>query len=263
MVNNLNSKKSNTNFIQSVDRALRILEVFKDNDKELGVTEIAKILDLNKSTAFGLLTTLENRGYVEQNLENGKYHWGFKLMELGFASYESIDIVQIARPELRELSDKFKETVHIVVRDKSEVVYIDKFVGGNDAVGVVSRVGKRNPLYCTGVGKCILAFMDESEVDKVLSQPLKKYTKNTVTDVDLIKKELIKIREQGCSFDREEIELGLCCVAAPIKDHTGKVVAAISLSGPSIRMSKEKINSICSPVKDAANRISRSLGYRG
>ena len=261
MVNNIKSKKSNTNFIQSVDRALQILEVFNNDDKELGVTEIARILDLNKSTAFGLISTLENRGYVEQNLENGKYHWGFKLMELGFASYERIDMVQIARPLLRELSSEFKETVHLVVQDGDEVVYIDKITGNNDSVGIITYIGKRNPLYCTGVGKCILAFADEREVDKILSRPLKQYTENTVTDVSIIKNELIEIKKQGYSVDIEEIELGLCCIAAPINDRTGKVVAAISLSCPSFRMNKERLNSMCGPIKNIAYRISKRLGY--
>ncbi len=255
-------KKSDAKLIQSVDRALQILDVFSLKEKELGVTEIAHRLDLHKSTAFGLLTTLEYWGCIEQNRQTGKYRLGLKLLELGDRVKEGLDLRVLALPFLQELVERYRETVHLVVHDRGEVVYIEK-VEGPTAIRMYSQVGKRAPMHSTGVGKVILAYRPLQEVDALIEEKgLSSYTPNTITDPEVLREELIKIRKNGYCFDNEEIEVGLRCVAAPIMDSQQEVVAAISLSGPSMRMTDEQMKELIIPVKETALKISWSLGFQ-
>jgi len=255
-------KKSSTNFIQSVDRALQILECFSDGEKELGVTEISRMLSLHKSTAFGLLATLENRGYMEQNPSSGKYRLGMKLFELGARVQNSMDIAAIAKPYLEDIVKKYNETVHLVANDKGQAVYIDK-VEGSTSMRMYSQLGKRPPMYCTGVGKSILAFMPQEYIDEyLLNGDFKKMASNTITDADGIRKELEKVRAQGYSIDDEEIEDGLRCVAAPILDHKGDVAGALSIAGPASRMTKARMKELALLIREAARQISNKLGCK-
>ncbi|KZL93622.1 transcriptional regulator KdgR [Clostridium magnum DSM 2767] len=255
-------RKSKSNLIQSVDRALQILECFSKRDKELGVTEIANRLDLHKSTTFGLLSTLESRGYLKQNLENGKYKLGIKLFEQGRLVEDDMDLRINSLPYLKELVDKYQETAHLAIRDGSEIIYIDKVEGGS-AIRMYSQVGKRAPMYCTGVGKAMLAFMPEDQVDNI-TKDLKftPFTGNTITDLNKLKVELNEIRRRGYCIDNEEIEVGLKCVAAPIMNYKGEVVASASIAGPASRMSDEKLQFIAKDVKEAVTKISETLGYK-
>lgn len=256
------TKKSSTNFIQSVDRALQILECFSSKEKELGVTEISKLLSLHKSTTFGLLATLENRGYIEQNFRNGKYKLGLKLFELGIQVQENMDLGDIAKPYLDELVKENNETVHLVINDKGQAVYIDK-VEGTTSMRMYSQLGKRPPMYCTGVGKVILAFMPEEFLDKYLEQEeLEKLTPYTIIDKECLKKELKQIKTHGFSVDNEEIEIGLKCVAAPIRNHKEEIVGAISIAGPTSRMTLEKIEILSGVIRAVAMEISNKLGYK-
>jgi len=168
-------------YIQSVDRALSILELFSNERPEIGVSDIARLLNLNKSTAFGLLSTLERRGYVEQNPDNGRYRLGLKTIELGQQKLSTFNIGQIAHPILKTLVDKVGETAHLAIYDHGEVIYIDK-VECDNALSIASFIGKRNPAYCTGVGKCLLAFQSEEEIARVLSGVLEVRTPKTITD---------------------------------------------------------------------------------
>lgn len=249
-----------SNLIQSVDRALRMLELFSSQNRELGVTEISKLLGVHKSTAFSIIGTLKNRGFLRQNFENSKYSLGLRILELGNTLEQSMEIRAIAKPEVEKMVNEYKETVHLVVAERGEVVYIDK-IESPSAIQILSHVGKRNPMHATGVGKCLLAYLNDDEAEKILSKKLKKYTDNTITDYERLKDELLKIRDRGYSIDDEEMEMGLKCIAAPIRDRSGVVVAAISLSGPSMRLGKERVNELIEPVKQTALNISRELGY--
>ncbi|ABB14375.1 MULTISPECIES: IclR family transcriptional regulator [Carboxydothermus] len=255
-------KNNNDTLIQSVDRALRILDTFSLKEKELGVTEIANRLGLHKSTVFGLLRTLEHWGYVEQNQVTGKYRLGLKLLELGNRVKEGLDLRAVALPFLQDLVERYGETVHLAVHDRGEIVYIEKVEGPN-AIRMYSQIGRRAPMHCTGVGKAILAFRPEKEIEEIIrTKGLKYFTPNTITDPKKLHEELSLIRENGYSLDREEIEIGLRCVAAPIRDSQNTVVAAISVAGPSIRMTEEKIQELIVSVKEAALEISKRLGYQ-
>ncbi|WP_459908403.1 IclR family transcriptional regulator [Desulfotomaculum defluvii] len=251
-----------TNIVQSVDRAILILEVLEKSPEPLGVTEIGNRMDLHKSTTFGLLHTLENRGLVIQDKENGKYKLGLRLLEFGEKVRERINLRAQAKPFLKQLVDEYQETVHLVVKTDNEYVYIDK-VEGPQAIRMYSQIGKRALMHCTGVGKSILAYLPDSELKGILNNiKLTSFTPNTITTLEQLKEQLQRIRLQGYSLDDEEIESGLRCVAAPILNYNGEAVAAISVSGPTTRMTYERIKELVEPVKETSLKISSTLGFK-
>lgn len=261
MDSNVNSKPLRASgSIQSVDRALSILECFTMERQELGVSELSRLLDLNKSTAFGLLSTLERRGYLQQNQENGKYSLGLKALDLATVRLAGFDFTRVAKPMLKALVDRLGETVHLAIYDHGEVVYVDKIESGN-TIQIASYIGKRNPCYCTGVGKCLLAFQPESEVERVIARGLVPRTVKTISDPAAFRATLARIRAVDQSIDDEEFELGLVCVAAPIRDRTGAVLAAISVSSPTFRIGRDTIVEIARQVSEAAIAVSQALGY--
>lgn len=256
----LTNHSENTNIIQSVDRALRILEGFSLKEKELGVTEISKRTGLNKSTCFGLIQTLQNRGYLEQNTENGKYKLGLRVFELGQIFESGLDVLTIAKPYLKELVEKAKETVHLAILNKSEAVYMEK-VEGPSAINIISQIGNRVNFHCTGVGKAILAYLPEENVNGLLKRDLVSFTKNTITDTEKLRQQLSEIKKKGYSIDDEEIEIGLRCIAAPIFNARKEVVAALSISGPTMRITEDRLAEMAGLAKETAYKISVRLGY--
>lgn len=253
--------RRSSGLIQSVDRALAILESFSVERPELGVSELSRSLGLNKSTAFGLLSTLEHRGYVEQNPETGKYRLGLRVLDLGTIKLSGLDLARVAKPVLRALVDRLRETVHLAIYDRGEVVYIDKIEGDN-ALQISSFVGKRNPSYCTGVGKCLLAFQPAEELERVIALGLPARTPETITEPGRLRAALERVRAEGHATDDEEIELGLACVAAPVRNRFGEVCAAVSVSVPTIRASEERRREFTAAVEEAARAVSEGLGYR-
>lgn len=248
--------------IQSIERAADILELFLFSDSELSVKEISEKLVLSKSTIHGLLKTLEYRGYLQQNPENQKYRLGLKLFELGHHMSKQLDIAKIAHPIIKKLVEQLKETVHLVVRQQDELIYVEK-EDGPHSLRIYSHVGKKAPIHCTGAGKAVLAYQDEEEIDRILlNVPLESFTPHTITDRDEIKNQLINVRKKGYSIDDEEIELGLKCVAAPIFDYRGNAIASISCASPKIRLDDERLPKVIERVKGAALEISQKLGYK-
>lgn len=249
--------------IQSVERALTILKYLSGNITEIGITDIAAYMGLGKSTVYGLVNTLVQEGYLEQNPDNKRYRLGLKLFEMGCIVQERMDVREIARPYLKELSEHFKMTVHMGVYKEQEVVYIDKMDAPDTRI-VYSQVGKRAPMYCTGIGKSVLAELKPEEINSILkNQQMEALTPNTLTDAKAVLKELEIIRKNGFAIDNEEVEQGLKCVAAAIFDHQGRPAAAISISSSAIKMTDEKIAQATEKIKKATAEISRKLGYRG
>lgn len=247
--------------VQSVSRALEILELLKKKPRGLGVTEIAHQLEVAKSTAHRLLMSLEEFGYVQKSIKDSIYCLGLKFIEMNGIVVENLNVVNIARPLLEQLGKDTGEIVHLVMLDGNEIVYIDK-VDNDSSFRIYSQIGRRAPLYCTGVGKCILANLTEKEIDKLLSNTtLTKLTQHTLTEVKDLKKEFQTIRKNSFSYDNEEHELGIRCIAAPIFDHTGKVQYAISITGPASLMTDEKLSQYIPDLKETAAEISRRLGY--
>lgn len=248
--------------VQSVDRALSILEVLADYNEGLGVTEISDKVGLHKSTVYRLLSTLSYKGYVSQDEENNRYTITMKLFELGNKKVENIDILTASKPYTKQLMKRVNETVHLVIMDGNEIVYIDK-VEADNTIRMASTIGMRSPLYSTSVGKAILAQLPEDEVEKIWhSSKIQQLTQNTITELDDLKKELSKIRVQGYAVDNEENEIGIRCVGASIFNRHGEVEGAISVSGPTIRVTKDKVEEIAREVTKCAKNISGALGYK-
>ena len=247
--------------IKSVDRALHILELLKNNPRGLGVTEISKALDVAKSTAHRLLMSLEGHGYVQKHGKDANYRLGLKFIEMNQVVVENLNVVEIARPFLERLSAETGEIVHLVMLDGYEIVYIDK-VDNHSTIRIYSQIGRRAQLHCTGVGKAILAHFDEKSISRFIEKnDFRSYTKNTIVDGQALLSELEKIRLDGISYDNEEHEPGIRCVAAPIKDHRNHVQYAISVTGPLTRMTKEKLEACIPKLKETAEIISRQLGH--
>ncbi|WP_213950580.1 IclR family transcriptional regulator [Tepidanaerobacter syntrophicus] len=248
------------NLLRSCLRTLEILEALSCG-KELGVTEIGKYTNLHKSTVYRFLDTLEHKGYVTQNPETGKYKISFKILNLGFNLISNMDIRTVARPFMEDLARKTGETVYLTMIDAGQIIYIDK-VNFTENLQTFHKVGDKNFVHCTASGKAQAAFLPEEEFDYIIQKwGLPKQTKNTITDIDILKKQLDKVKALGYAIDNRESEDDVMCVASPIFDYTGNVVASLSISGPITRINLEKINRDYSQlILKAAADISRELG---
>jgi len=252
-------KVKETNVIQSVGRAIEILKCFNEKE-ELGVSEISRMMNLHKSTTFGLITTLEVYKLLEKNEQNNKYRLGIELFTLG--SKVKSDLKSVAASYLDSLVKTYEETAHLVTKDGYKVIYLDK-IESTHSMRICSRVGERLPIYCTGVGKAILANLPEDELKEILDNiKMEKITANTIAVREELLKHLQIVRDQGYAEDLEEIEMGLKCVAAPIFDHTNKAVAAISVAGPAVRMTDETRKRIAATLMIYTKEISKKLGYK-
>jgi len=256
-------KRDKSNYIiQSVSHALDVLEEFKGDAIELGVTELSKKLKLHKNNIFRLLATLEARGYIEQNKSTENYRLGLKSLELGQTFVRQMGLLRQARPTLERLASSANETTYLAVMRNGDVIYLD-VVEANKTVRVASRVGLRLPVHCTAVGKVLIASDSEEEIKKRLPDHLEKRTPRTITDQKALVDHLLKVTKQGYAVDDEEFEEGVRCIAAPVRDYTGNVVAALSISGPAMRMTDKKVmDDLIQAVKDAAEELSRRLGYQ-
>jgi len=255
-------KRDKSNYIiQSVAHALDVLEEFKGDAIELGVTELSKKLKLHKNNIFRLLATLEARGYIEQNKSTENYRLGLKSLELGQTFIRQMGLLRQARSTLEELASRANETSYLAIMRSNDVIYLD-VVEANQTVRVASRVGLRLPPFCTAVGKVLIASDSEEELRKKLPEHLEKRTDKTITDAKVLIEHLKKVHKQGYALDDEEYEEGVRCIAAPVRDYTGNVVAAISISGPAMRMTDKKIvDDLVQAVREGGEEVSRRLGF--
>jgi len=246
--------------LSSVANALRLTKAFSEQEYEMGISALAARLGLAKSTVHRLATTLVEYDMLEQNRETGKYRLGLAFFELGTLVRRKMDTATEAQGEIHALADSSGETVQLAILDHLTVLYI-RIRESRQAVRLSSGLGSRAPAHCTGVGKALLAFQPAEVVQQVIDAGLKRHTVNTITEPDALRAELASIRGRGYAIDDEEIEVGLRCVAAPIRDHSGQVVAAISVAAPVQRMSKKTVQTTIPSVVAAAENISRRLGY--
>lgn len=251
-----------TKNIQSVQRAFSILELFqRTNSAEYSLKEIAQALDLNKSTAFGLVNTLAELGYLQQNADNQKYALGLKLLSFSDAVRVQSIIIQAVHPHLERLSRQYGETVHCAVAYGDGVIYVDK-VEGSGSIHINSRIGTVNDIHCTGVGKCILAYLPPEEQERMLRLPMPARTIHTITSAQQMRRELEKIRLRGYAMDDEEISLGLTCVAVPVFSAPGRVACAISISGMTARIHLAQSAGVLDTLRQVASAISLdTFGY--
>lgn len=249
---------SNGAAVQSVDRAITVLEILARRG-EVGVTDIAAELGVHKSTAFRLVSVLENRGLVEQHSERGKYRLGLGLVRLAGATTARLDLTQQGRTVIEALARDVGETMNITILSGHDALYIDQ-VAGTSALQMHNWVGQLVPLHCTSNGKALIAWLPEERQRELLTEPLARFTDATVTHVDDLLKELAQVREQGYATAFEELEQGLIAVAAPIRDMSGNVVASLSASGPVFRLPPERIPALSLTVRAGADEVSRRMG---
>ncbi|MFE5220026.1 IclR family transcriptional regulator [Streptomyces sp. NPDC014846] len=245
--------------VQSVDRAVSVLEILARHG-EAGVTEIADELDVHKSTAFRLLGVLENRGLVAQAKDRGKYYLGAGVLRLAGAAAVRLDISQEGVPVCREVADELGETVNIAVLDDDAAVNIMQ-ARGTASVTAQNWLGRRTPLHATSSGKVLLAHMSPTLREGLLARSLPRFTERTVTGATMLRAELEAVVEQGYGLTVEELELGLAAVAAPVRAHDGKVIAAISVSGPVYRLNADRLPEVAKRTVAAGAELSRRMGY--
>ena len=247
--------------ITSLQRALDILSLFGTQTPELGITDIAKALNLHKSTASGLVYTLQRNGYIAQNPENRRYHLGLQLVERAAVLLDQIEIRKVATPELERLRDWSRESVNLAILEENQVIYIERLLS-DKSLGFRNHIGKRAWAHSTALGKAILSHMPENEAKELLeAYPLETMTSNTITDIQVLMKQFVAFREQGYAIEREENEIGGLCISAPIHNHTAGPVAAVSVSFPLSRLDEGKIAIYGEEILEAAQRISVKLGY--
>ncbi|HTC94131.1 MAG TPA: IclR family transcriptional regulator [Terriglobales bacterium] len=247
--------------IQVLDRALSILEALSQDGPDLTLAQMSESLGLHKSTAHRLIMVLGRNKLVEKNSQTGKYRLGLKLFELGTRAVSQLDLRERARPFLERVVLETGETVHLCIYDDGEVVYLDK-VEPRRSVRLASSVGRRNPAYCTAMGKAIMAYLPENQVEiAVQKHGLRPFTRKTIGTMAELKSELVKIRETGYAIDNEENEEGVCCVGSVVRDFSGDTIAAISVSGPTFRVGAEKISVLAKSIISAADGLSKELGF--
>ncbi|OES43833.1 IclR family transcriptional regulator [Domibacillus iocasae] len=250
------------NVVKSVARALDIIALVSASRTGLGVTEIANQMDINKSSVFRTLATLEQYGYIEKKEETGRYRIGYAFLDVSSKLLDSLDVRAEAQDVLRQLETETNEVVHLVVYDSGEVVYIEK-LDGHEALRMHSKVGKRAPVHCTSVGKAILAHLPAAEVVGILDRKgLPVHTEHTITTKESFLKELAHVKKEGYALDLEENEPGIRCIAAPVFDHNGAVAAAVSISGPTLRMTDERLVPLQKRMIQAGKDISKRLGWK-
>ncbi|WP_144549191.1 IclR family transcriptional regulator [Bacillus sp. X1(2014)] len=257
----METKKQEENYLSSLKNALRILNSFSMDEPEKKIGEISTSLGLNKSTVSRTMATLASEGFVHKDPETKKYRLGLSILTLSGVVYSSMDIYRDSQPVLNKLVETLGETAHISVLDHLDVIYLHK-VECNHPVRFLTHVGRRNPPYCTSSGKVLLAFSDEEVTKSVIEKGLHKYSKNTITDTNILHAHLREVRKNGYASSVEELLDGVTSIAAPIYDYKGKVVAALSIVGPKQRFPAHKIQSIAKKVISASLDISRNMGYR-
>ena len=248
--------------INSILRACRVLKCLAHDKDQFKVSELANQLNLDRSTTYRILLSLEKCGLVEKNLKTGEYCLGVGVFEVGSAYLRRIDLVEVAKPIMADLALKVQETVHLAVLSETEILYLDK-VDSPRSVGVISKIGQRGPVHCTALGKVLLASLRPEERLRIMDHiRFQAFTPRTITSKRRLAQELNRVKKEGYALDCREIEEDVECVAAPIRDHLGNVVAALSVSGPQKKINTPKEKDFTHQVMRAAALISHKMGYR-
>jgi DNA-binding IclR family transcriptional regulator len=251
-----------SNRVQTLDRALEILETLAEEGRSMGVTELGQRVGLNKSTVYRLLSTLAEWGYVEKSRKDNKYKLGLKIIDLGSLVLNSIELITEALPYLNELKKKSQQPVHLARLEDGQVVYMEK-VDVITSIRMYSQIGRRVPAHSTALGKVMLAHMNVAEVEEIIStRGLWAVTPKTITDKQRFMEELRNVKAKGYALDDQENEMGIRCLAAPIIDYRCKVIAAVSTSGTLELFTYEKLEELKQHVMDTAHNISIRLGFK-
>lgn len=250
--------------VQSLERALTILNKISEYPDGIPIARLSEQVGLTKSTTHRLLATMANMNYVVKDEETDKYKLGLQILFLSRNLFNNFNIVNTAKRYLEKLSQEVNETVHLCIEDHGEVIYIDK-IESNQTIRMYSRIGSRAPMYCTGVGKILLSGMDKDYFEELISKMnFIPKTPTTITSKEEFVKEIEKVKSQGFALDNSENEEVLRCIASPIYDHKGKIIASFSVSGPSNRVTMDVINhTLIEKMKQYSLEISKNLGYSG
>lgn len=247
---------------QSGEKMLRIMEFLSRQREPARLIDISKNLKINESTALRFLTTLIDNGYVEQDKETSKYYMTLKLCALSARITENINLRTVVAPYMKEISEMFGETVCLAIEKDMKVVYIDVLESHNSIIRSMQRIGSIAPMHCTGIGKLLLLNYSEEEIDKLIAREgLAKLTEHTCSNKWELMQILSKVREEGVAYDNEECEIGARCVAIPIYDAMGKVIAGISITGLASRLTDDVIAPRLNSLKDLSKKISAKMGY--
>jgi len=245
----------------AVERTLSLLELLSEAKNGLTLPELSRRLELPKSSTYCLLVTLQRRGYLLRNDRTHRYMFGLKLFSLANMALNGVKLREQAAPFLQTLMQRSRLTVHMAILEEDEAVLIEK-VEPPGLVRLATWIGKRLELHCSGVGKCLLVYLPESEFLRLVrDRGLTRNNENTITSIRRLKQEMAQIRRMGYSLEDEEGEIGCRCVGAPVFDHSGKVIAAISVAGTTAQILTEDFAYYGEMVREAASDISEVLGF--
>jgi len=247
--------------LQSLERFINILEAFNAEKPELNLSELVKKTGLPKPTVYRIVEAMVKHNILSKNPKTMRYKIGVKLFELGSIYLASMELRDIAFPYLDWLQQQTGESIHLGILDGNEVVSIEGLESAH-SLRLKVWIGKRAPVHCTAIGKAILAFLPLEKQNKIISEvSLHPFTKRTITSKEKLKTELKKIKKEGLAQDLGEHEEGIHCIGAPVFDRKGEVIASISVSGPAVRMTEEKMKKYTPLLFKAASDISKKLGY--
>jgi DNA-binding IclR family transcriptional regulator len=256
-------RSGKASLVHSVVRALTLLDTLADHGGAIGIADLSKRVRLHVSTVHRLLATLISQGYVRQDPETSKYALGLRTFVLGRAYLEQMDLRRVVHPALERLAQITGETANLVVRDREEAIYLDK-AESTQSLRFFSRIGHRAPLYCTAVGKVLLAYLPPEELEGMLTGlTLTPRTRSSITERDALLRELQRVVAHGYAVDKEECEEGASCLAVPLRDHSGRVVAALGISGPAMRLTEAKCEQSVQLLLQEGRALSQELGYQG
>lgn len=257
----MNARPQDRYVINSILRAYNVLKCFSGGKTHFKISDLARQLHLDRSTTYRILLSLEKCGLVEKERKTGEFSLGIAAFEIGNTYLRKTDLIRVSKPIMMDLALKVQETVHLAVLSGTEIVYVDK-VDSPRAVGMMSKIGQRAPVHCTALGKVLLAFQTEDELSRIIGEiRLKSFTRNTITSKSKLMEELREVGKQGYALDRREHEEGIECIGAPIRDHLGDIIAALSISGPQQKLNTPLEKRFVKEVKNAASLISSKLGY--
>ena len=254
-------KESPSGRLSSVTSALLVLKVFSAEEAEIGISSLAKRLGLAKSTVHRLAVTLSAEGFLEQNPENGRYRLGLSLFTLGALARRRMDVSNVSRPLLGVLRDKTQEAATLAILSRTSIMYLHNLESGQ-AIGIRAYIGDLKPAHCTAEGRVMLAYSPPAVVAEVLKEGLAARTPKTITDPEAFTRALDEVRLAGYAIDDEESEAGMRCIAAPVRDISGKVIAAVGLAGPTQRLTKKDLRALAPDVAATGEAVSVRLGYR-
>ncbi|MCL4439650.1 MAG: IclR family transcriptional regulator [Firmicutes bacterium] len=247
------------NPVHSVERALVILEALGRNSRGYGCTELGQLLNLHKSTVHRLVSTLLSYGFVEKDPHNDKYRLGIKIMHMGLEALNSLDFRKVAIPFIQELVQISRETVQLAVLEGNNVLVVER---DHSPEAITVNLGLRSEVHCTAEGKLLMSYLAPDKAAGILREkPMRQYTINTITEITPMISHLEKIRSQGFAINAEEMVEGVRALAAPVFDHNGRNIAALSIAGPSSRLSLERIYRLVTVLKETCASISMQLGY--